>query len=667
MSSRNTDTHLQGRDDDDERESSPLANIEDGDDNDMASYVPDNEEDDDDEYEDAEDRDDDDAEAEDVEEVSDLMGTVADLFGPPAGADPQNANDSGDEEIIRIAPSRNALLALLYRYGRNIGTFGRERAPRQPEHDTEEDIRDPAGWSVEKGGYKDSKVSDPRGLRLLRSGEFGPIAPVRYEDEKRSAEATIPRMVQHRRNQTRRLSRDEFSRHLIPNTHGTTVATYDAKAYVGQFSAGQSSFILALPQQPTELIATAYTDSSFYYTCCQDFRLHIYDTSVPPISVPRSRLQPRWDRGHNTTMKVQSSIDGMPGQWTITDSHLNADNSALIYSSLTSTVYMTNPHDPAAEQIPIPFGGGRTNGYDSHFALYSCRFSTSGTEIIAGGNGQIFVYDLGAMRRSLRINAHDDDINSCCWADTTSGNVLVSASDDTSLKVWDRRSLGGGGEKPSGVLIGHTEGITHVSPKGDGRYVISNGKDQVLRLWDLRKMRTHQEWKGQSGYNLGNWDYRSLYPKPYNRGHPLDTSVMQYKGHAIMRTLIRCHFSPQETTGQSYIYSGSADGLIHIWSLDGRVVQVLDRSKTLPITFDASAPDQPERSQSTYRGACCVRDVAWHTYEPVLMSTAWASMGMEESSIARHEWKGYGKNAMTVEDVLERDRLHETEWAGLNT
>ena len=46
------------------------------------------------------------------------------------------------------------------------------------------------------------------------------------------------------------------------------------------------------------------------------------------------------------------------------------------------------------------------------------------------------VYDLLANRRSVKIEAHEDDINSCCWADTASGNVLISASDDTYLKVW---------------------------------------------------------------------------------------------------------------------------------------------------------------------------------------------------------------------------------------
>lgn len=46
------------------------------------------------------------------------------------------------------------------------------------------------------------------------------------------------------------------------------------------------------------------------------------------------------------------------------------------------------------------------------------------------------VYDLLADKRTVKIKAHEDDINSCCWADTASGNVLVSASDDTFLKVW---------------------------------------------------------------------------------------------------------------------------------------------------------------------------------------------------------------------------------------
>lgn len=47
-------------------------------------------------------------------------------------------------------------------------------------------------------------------------------------------------------------------------------------------------------------------------------------------------------------------------------------------------------------------------------------------------------------------------------------------------KVWDRRALKGG--KPVGVLVGHLEGITHVSSKRDGRYLITNSKDQSIKV-----------------------------------------------------------------------------------------------------------------------------------------------------------------------------------------
>ena len=47
------------------------------------------------------------------------------------------------------------------------------------------------------------------------------------------------------------------------------------------------------------------------------------------------------------------------------------------------------------------------------------------------------VYDLVGNRRSMRISrAHSEDVNSVCWADATSGNVLISGSDDGFVKVW---------------------------------------------------------------------------------------------------------------------------------------------------------------------------------------------------------------------------------------
>lgn len=77
------------------------------------------------------------------------------------------------------------------------------------------------------------------------------------------------------------------------------------------------------------------------------------------------------------------------------------------------------------------------------------------------------------------------------------------------LHSRDRRSLAAT-KKPAGVLMGHTEGITFVSAKGDGRYIISNGKDQSLRLWDLRRMRTSAEHEAAEAnfYGIPSFDYR---------------------------------------------------------------------------------------------------------------------------------------------------------------
>lgn len=80
-----------------------------------------------------------------------------------------------------------------------------------------------------------------------------------------------------------------------------------------------------------------------------------------------------------------------------------------------------------------------------------------------------------SRQTSLRINAHEDDVNAVAFADVSSSNLLLSGSDDSFIKVWDRRSLSS--ERPSGTLVGHTEGVTFLASKGDGRYVVSNGKE----------------------------------------------------------------------------------------------------------------------------------------------------------------------------------------------
>ena len=74
-------------------------------------------------------------------------------------------------------------------------------------------------------------------------------------------------------------------------------------------------------------------------------------------------------------------------------------------------------------------------------------------------------------------------------------NVVVF--DLVIIQVWDRRCLSTG--EAAGVLTGHLHGITHIDSRGDGRCFISNGKDQAIKMWDIRKMTSNAD-----GYVLRN-------------------------------------------------------------------------------------------------------------------------------------------------------------------
>ncbi len=58
------------------------------------------------------------------------------------------------------------------------------------------------------------------------------------------------------------------------------------------------------------------------------------------------------------------------------------------------------------------------------------------------------------------------------------------------------------------MFVGHSEGVTHVSSKGDGILLASNGKDQLLKIWDMRKMITPEKMKSVTLTKSSGYDYR---------------------------------------------------------------------------------------------------------------------------------------------------------------
>lgn len=148
------------------------------------------------------------------------------------------------------------------------------------------------------------------------------------------------------------------------------------------------------------------------------------------------------------------------------------------------------------------------------FGIWSLRFSSDNREIIAGASDGLYIFDL-ERGDITELSCHSDEVNAVAFAEPQHSNIFLSGSDDSMIYLWDRRTLRRD-KKPEGALVGHTEGITYLSSKGDGWYVLSNSKDQTMKLWDLRKStRPWNKYKPiQSKYQ---WDYRGTeYP-----GNPL--------------------------------------------------------------------------------------------------------------------------------------------------
>ncbi|KAJ5555073.1 hypothetical protein N7535_007518 [Penicillium sp. DV-2018c] len=455
-------------------------------------------------------------------------------------------------------------------------------------------------------------VPHPEGEKLMREGHFG--TDEHYVDRlKKRKKALATRLmwrelgvdtygVQKRADQS-------ISQGLIPGSVTDRIIHYDARSYSGQFS----------------------DDGNFFFCCSQDFKVRMYDTSNP------------------SDWKYYKTVEYPFGRWTITDATLSPDNRFLVYSSIREQAYMalTDPEDssdPTVLDFSAPIGGNAGARRDSalRFGIWSLRFSGDGREVVAGTSEcSIIVYDVERQHPVLDLgNRHGEHVNAVCYGDTSSPHILYSGSDDTTIRVWDRRSMGDGREV--GVFLGHTEGLTYVDSKGDGRYVLSNSKDQTMKLWDLRKMLSPADVDDYDPIeHTTGFDYRfETYPYQYRQEPKKDCSVVTYRGHRVLKTLIRCHFSPPDSTNSRYVYSGSADGKVYVYNLDATLAGIIDVREA---TAD-SRPDDDYYFDTAYDTSgdmlwsTCVRDASWHPSAPVLAATSWNGWGLSTGTCSVHSW-----------------------------
>lgn len=147
------------------------------------------------------------------------------------------------------------------------------------------------------------------------------------------------------------------------------------------------------------------------------------------------------------------------------------------------------------------------------FLAFALAFSQNGKEIISGGSdSSVYIYNRESDERTLRVPVRNDDnvtdVNAVGFVDEAF-NLFYSGSDDCIIRVWDRRCLNENNPEPSGTLCGHIDGITYIDSKKDGRYLLSNSKDQSIKLWDMRMFSPKEaENNLKESMQRRNWDYR---------------------------------------------------------------------------------------------------------------------------------------------------------------
>ncbi|ALC41425.1 CG9945 [Drosophila busckii] len=356
-----------------------------------------------------------------------------------------------------------------------------------------------------------------------------------------------------------------FANMYIPNQKSTRILSLDAKVFVTKFNKSGDKLI----------------------TACQDGFVRIYD-------------------GSKGTYHLLNRIHARDVQWCITDADFSPDGQHFAYSTWSRSFFVMplDSHDGDCQWIVHETSNNRV-------AVFSLRYSPTGDKIIGGSsNATVIVGDV-RTRATQMLRTHrtpNIDVNAVSYVSDNDPNLIIAGCDDGLLKVYDLRTAFRGRTVAKSVIqfVGHYDGITYIDSRNDGCHVLTNSKDQSIKIWDLRQpsntrnrnaIRQHQS-------TMNRWDYRwDRVPRQFYNPHRAlegDSSIMTYRGHRVTKTLLRAKFSPLEQTGQRFIYTGCGTGRIIIYDvLTGHIREAIEGHKTV------------------------VRDLDWHPVRSEIISSSW--------------------------------------------
>ncbi len=203
------------------------------------------------------------------------------------------------------------------------------------------------------------------------------------------------------------------------------------------------------------------------------------------------------------------------------------------------------------------------------FSVNGCAFSPDGQLIISASDDcTLKVWDArtGEMLRSLV--GHSAYVNGCAFS--PDGQLIVSASDDCTLKVWDART----GELLRS-LVGHSSTVNGCAFSPDGQLIVSASWNSTLKVWDARTGQMLRSLVGHS-YIVNGCAFSPDGQLIVSASRDSTLKVWDARTGEMLRSLVGhsssvmgCAFSPD---GQ-LIVSASDDSTLKVW--DARTGELL--------------------------------------------------------------------------------------------
>ncbi|XP_066928086.1 uncharacterized protein [Clytia hemisphaerica] len=134
--------------------------------------------------------------------------------------------------------------------------------------------------------------------------------------------------------------------------------------------------------------------------------------------------------------------------------------------------------------------------------VLSISFDSVGKQMASSSwKGDVIIWDMMTINPFVQLKGHAEGVW-CCAFNECNPNLLCSASEDTSLRLWDLRN---DNQWHSDVILSglHTDGIRCCSWSPCGNYIAAGSRDSKVSIWDIRSNKAINCLYGHSNIVMG--------------------------------------------------------------------------------------------------------------------------------------------------------------------